>query len=160
MIDKQYLLKLIKTETTTTLKVMRAYPEDKLEFVPHARSSTAKKIMSTCLFGMYLINSYVFEENLDRTIFQTYSPDKLATLLADFQQASSHVIERVGRLTPSDLSKSFDFVGRKMAADEFVVGMILDQVHPRGQLSVYIRLAGGKVPSIYGPSADDPPKKQ
>ncbi|MEI9811761.1 MAG: DinB family protein [Acidobacteriota bacterium] len=28
-------------------------------------------------------------------------------------------------------------------------------VHHRGQLSVYLRLAGAKVPSIYGPSADE-----
>jgi uncharacterized damage-inducible protein DinB len=34
--------------------------------------------------------------------------------------------------------------------------MFLDLVHHRGQMSVYIRLAGGKLPSIYGPSADEP----
>ena len=34
--------------------------------------------------------------------------------------------------------------------------MLLDSVHHRGQLSVYVRMAGGKVPSIYGPSADEP----
>jgi uncharacterized damage-inducible protein DinB len=28
--------------------------------------------------------------------------------------------------------------------------------HHRGQLSVYLRLADGKVPSIYGPTADEP----
>ena len=33
---------------------------------------------------------------------------------------------------------------------------LMDQVHHRGQLSVYTRMAGGKVPSIYGPSADEP----
>jgi uncharacterized damage-inducible protein DinB len=33
-------------------------------------------------------------------------------------------------------------------------GMLLDMVHHRGQLSTYIRPMGGKVPSIYGPSAD------
>ena len=32
----------------------------------------------------------------------------------------------------------------------------LHLAHHRGQLTVYLRLAGGKVPSIYGPSADDP----
>jgi hypothetical protein len=32
----------------------------------------------------------------------------------------------------------------------------LDAIHHRGQLTVYIRPMGGKVPSIYGPSADDP----
>ena len=33
---------------------------------------------------------------------------------------------------------------------------LFDAVHHRGQLSVYIRPMGGKVPSIYGPSADAP----
>jgi len=34
--------------------------------------------------------------------------------------------------------------------------MLHDQIHHRGQLSVYLRLVGAKVPSIYGPSADEP----
>jgi uncharacterized damage-inducible protein DinB len=29
-------------------------------------------------------------------------------------------------------------------------------IHHRGQLSSYLRAMGGKVPSIYGPSADTP----
>ena len=33
---------------------------------------------------------------------------------------------------------------------------LFDLVHHRGQLSTYLRSMGGKVPSIYGPSADDP----
>jgi uncharacterized damage-inducible protein DinB len=33
---------------------------------------------------------------------------------------------------------------------------LLDAIHHRGQLSVYLRPMGGKVPSIYGPSGDDP----
>jgi len=33
---------------------------------------------------------------------------------------------------------------------------LFDLIHHRGQLSTYIRPLGGKVPSIYGPSADDP----
>jgi uncharacterized damage-inducible protein DinB len=34
--------------------------------------------------------------------------------------------------------------------------MLLDAVHHRGQLSIYLRLMEAKVPSIYGPSADEP----
>ncbi|HYL98748.1 MAG TPA: DinB family protein [Blastocatellia bacterium] len=33
---------------------------------------------------------------------------------------------------------------------------MLDHIHHRGQFSVYLRMAGGKVPSIYGPTADVP----
>jgi uncharacterized damage-inducible protein DinB len=34
--------------------------------------------------------------------------------------------------------------------------MLCDQIHHRGQFSVYLRMADGKVPSIYGPSLDEP----
>jgi uncharacterized damage-inducible protein DinB len=34
--------------------------------------------------------------------------------------------------------------------------MLNDSIHHRGQLSVYLRMSGGKVPSIYGPSRDEP----
>jgi uncharacterized damage-inducible protein DinB len=37
-----------------------------------------------------------------------------------------------------------------MIADTFT-----HQAHHRGQLSVYLRLNGAAVPSLYGPSADD-----
>jgi uncharacterized damage-inducible protein DinB len=33
---------------------------------------------------------------------------------------------------------------------------LFDAIHHRGQLSSDLRPMGGKVPSIYGPSADDP----
>jgi uncharacterized damage-inducible protein DinB len=52
------------------------------------------------------------------------------------------------------------FSGPKQTADFPTAGflwfMLMDQVHHRGQLSVYVRMAGGKVPSIYGLSADEP----
>jgi uncharacterized damage-inducible protein DinB len=33
--------------------------------------------------------------------------------------------------------------------------MTSDMIHHRGQFSVYIRIAGGITPSIYGPTAED-----
>ena len=33
---------------------------------------------------------------------------------------------------------------------------LMHLAHHRGQLTTYIRIAGGHVPSIYGPTADDP----
>jgi uncharacterized damage-inducible protein DinB len=34
--------------------------------------------------------------------------------------------------------------------------MLNDSIHHRGQFSIYLRLVGAKVPSIYGPSGDEP----
>jgi uncharacterized damage-inducible protein DinB len=39
---------------------------------------------------------------------------------------------------------------------DFLWQTLMDMVHHRGQLTVYLRMADGKVPSIYGPSADEP----
>jgi uncharacterized damage-inducible protein DinB len=39
---------------------------------------------------------------------------------------------------------------------DFLWMMLNDMIHHRGQFSVYLRMAGGKVPSIYGPSKDEP----
>ena len=39
---------------------------------------------------------------------------------------------------------------------EMLYGFLFDAIHHRGQLSSYLRPMGAKVPSIYGPSADDP----
>ena len=44
----------------------------------------------------------------------------------------------------------------QMPKSALVQFMLNDHIHHRGQLSVYLRMSGSKVPSIYGPSADDP----
>ena len=43
-----------------------------------------------------------------------------------------------------------------MPVIELMWFMVMDSIHHRGQLSVYLRMMGAKVPSIYGPSADEP----
>ncbi len=50
------------------------------------------------------------------------------------------------------------FMGEKMAWEDtkgkIAFEFLLDLIHHRGQLSTHLRPMGGKVPSIYGPSAD------
>ena len=46
-------------------------------------------------------------------------------------------------------------VMEKPTVVEFLWDFMFDAIHHRGQLSAYLRPMGGKVPSIYGPSADD-----
>ncbi|HEU0053964.1 MAG TPA: DinB family protein, partial [Longimicrobium sp.] len=43
-----------------------------------------------------------------------------------------------------------------VAKTQFMWFLLHDQIHHRGQFSIYLRIAGGKVPSIYGPTADEP----
>jgi uncharacterized damage-inducible protein DinB len=156
MITKDNLIRLFKKEFATTVKVLNAYPEEKLDFTPHERSQTAGKILSTFVLEMFLIEFYVFGDPIERSLFQTYSPDGLQTIISDFKKHAELVLSKIENFSDADMNKILEFAGTKFKADEFILMMLFDQIHHRGQMSVYIRLAGGKVPSIYGPSADDP----
>jgi uncharacterized damage-inducible protein DinB len=155
MISKQDLLRIFRKEFSTTLKVMRAFPENKLDYTPHERSSKARSIMATFIFEMYLVELNIFGKKIDNSMFQNYSPESLQTILSDFQKETEYVISSLQSLSDEEMKKEVEFAGSKFSADDFMLMMLFDQIHHRGQLSTYIRLAGGKVPSIYGPSADD-----
>ena len=52
------------------------------------------------------------------------------------------------------------FTGPKTLGDvrrlDFAWFLLMDEIHHRGQFSIYLRMADGIVPSIYGPSGDEP----
>jgi uncharacterized damage-inducible protein DinB len=88
-------------------------------------------------------------------------PDTWAGVLDAFEKANEEIITELHDPKNQDLAGTADFfVAPKQIGDiplsEFLDFMLHDQIHHRGQLSVYVRMAGGKVPSIYGPSADEP----
>jgi uncharacterized damage-inducible protein DinB len=155
MISKQDLAALFKKETATTLKVLRAFPADQNDFKPHERASDILKLTSTFVFEMYLATAYFFGEEIDRSKFQTYKPENIGVVIEDFEKETTEVLRRMEAMDEADLAKTCEFGGRTFAADEFMLMMIHDQIHHRGQLTIYVRIAGGKVPSIYGPSSDD-----
>ena len=87
----------------------------------------------------------------------------LVTLVAAYERNATAVTERLSQLDEAGWQKKGKFLmGGETAwettIDGFVWGFLFDGVHHRGQLSTYLRPMGGKVPSIYGPSADDPGK--
>jgi uncharacterized damage-inducible protein DinB len=154
MIEQQHLVQLMTRELATTLKVMRAYPGDKPDFRAHERSNSALQ-----LFGTFVIELSIIEGAFAGAIDQEkmkYMPENLKQGIEDFEKADAKVIELVKNASKERYEKVGDFFGMKMSAADVAEFMLLDQVHHRGQLSVYVRMAGGKVPSIYGPSADEP----
>lgn len=155
MINKDDLKKYFTKEFATTIKVMRAFPGDQKDFKPHEKSQEAIRLMSTFVFEMYLLSTYLFGDEMDRLKFQTYQPESIEAVIGDFEKETAVVLSRLETLSDSDLGKTVEFAGTKFMADEFALMMLHDQIHHRGQLTVYVRMAGGKVPSIYGPSADD-----
>ncbi len=64
-------------------------------------------------------------------------------------------VSAVRGLSGEQLARIIDFFGKmQLPTVSIVTMMVKHSAHHRGQLSTYLRPMGGKVPGIYGPSAD------
>jgi uncharacterized damage-inducible protein DinB len=149
-----------RRECATTKKLLRAYPADEGGFKPHERSNSAHQLAFTFVVeSMIALKALRGEALLTGGSFPT-PPDTWDGVLAAFDQATRELEAEVAKASPH-LDGTVQFLtGPKQVGDytleDFLWFMLHDQIHHRGQLSVYLRMAGGKVPSIYGPSADEP----
>ena len=65
------------------------------------------------------------------------------------------VLPRLRQMSGEQLTRSIDFRGMFQSPAVMFLQIALNHsIHHRGQLSVYLRPAGGKVPAIYGESYD------
>lgn len=147
-------------EHATTLKVLRAFPADQSDFRPHERSNTALQLAWTFVIEERLMSLALRGESVLGSGFPP-PPDSWGGTLDAFDAQHVKLLERLRGASDAHLDRTVKFfVGPNEMGDiptlDFLWFLLSDQIHHRGQLSVYLRMAGGKVPSIYGPSADEP----
>jgi len=88
-------------------------------------------------------------------------PESWDGVLSAFDSTTTMVRDAIATAPLSRLDETIEFfVGPKRTSHipvaELIWFMLLDSIHHRGQLSVFLRAIHAKVPSIYGPSADEP----
>lgn len=157
---KREFLQRFQRESATTLAVMRAFPADQADFKPHERSSTALRLIQTFVFEN---NGLTEAAKGDLKIPPDFPPPPatLSEAIDVYERGAKKAIAVVEAIPDSRLSETVNFftgpgkMGRIPVIDFFWF-VLLDSIHHRGQLSVYVRMAGGRVPSIYGPTADFP----
>jgi uncharacterized damage-inducible protein DinB len=154
------LLAVFERETAITQKVLRAYPADQAELRPHPRARTARELawMFTRELGLVTL---ALKPDFKPPSAPPPAPDSWAEVVDAFERTRGEVLETLGRARDEDLAGMVPFMtGPKqmgeMSRAQIAWFLLHDQIHHRGQLTVYLRMAGGKVPSIYGPSADEP----
>lgn len=134
---------------------MKAFPADRLDFKPHERSRSALELMKGFV-AEELVNVQALNGKIDFSTIYEGLPSDVAGIIAKLEKNHSYSVEKIKLSGEEDLGKTVDFVGMPRKVIDVMWDMLLDSIHHRGQFSVYIRMAGGKVPSIYGPSADEP----
>jgi uncharacterized damage-inducible protein DinB len=158
---KRHYLNALIAEHAKTLRVIRAFPEEQAAFQPHPRSQTAKRLMWTFVMEQGIVIKAVRSGLTMPPGGMPPEPETLGEVLTAFERGAVELAETVARASNARLLAKTPFllgpgkVGEVPIIDIMWM-MLMDQIHHRGQLSVYIRMAGGMVPSIYGPSADEP----
>lgn len=147
-------------EAATTLKVLRAFPADQGAFQPHPRSSNAHRLFATFAVEQAMTLAAI-KGTLQMPPQVPPPPPTLADCIAAFEKAAADVVAAARAATPASYTKMVPFFGGPRQVAHYPAGavaemMLGDQIHHRGQLSVYLRMVGGQVPSIYGPTADEP----
>lgn len=144
----------IQAEWMTTVKVLEAVPEAKKDWKPADKSRSAWELAT------HIAESDVWF--LDGVINQQFgepAPSGATTVaqLVDWYKAQMpNRLERVLAMDGSKLAAIVDFFGMKMPNAQYLVWQAVHNAHHRGQLSTYLRPMGGKVPNIFGGSADEP----
>jgi uncharacterized damage-inducible protein DinB len=160
---KQQFLDAYEREHATTMRVLRAYPSDKLDLKPAEKCKSAGEL------------AFVFplDESFGATVITTgldfsgpmpappATPDTLEEILDAYDRAHAKTLETIREMSDEQLNETTKFfVAPKTIGDvrriDFLQMLLADMIHHRGQFSVYMRMAGGKLPSIYGPTADEP----
>jgi uncharacterized damage-inducible protein DinB len=161
--EKQQFLDAYEREHATTMRVLRAYPPDKIDLRPAEKCKTARELAWI----------FVLERGLGTTLYHDgfaskppsgsppAAPESWDEILATLDKSHKEFGDLVRSAPDSHLSETIKFfTGPKTMGDIPRIAMLWfllsDQIHHRGQFSIYSRMAGGTVPSIYGPSADEP----
>ncbi len=157
---KRHYIAMYAKEFPTTVKLMKAYPAGQDDFRPHARSTPAAMLAHTFSLANALVAKAITGELTMPPDFPP-APASYSEAVANYERGAEELLEALEEMPESRLSETVDFFTGPGQIGPIPVGdllwlMLLDSIHHRGQLSVYVRMAGGKVPSIYGPSADEP----
>jgi uncharacterized damage-inducible protein DinB len=162
--NREFFIRRWEQESPSFLRVIRALPSDQLAYRPHPRSRSAGElaafIVSLQQGCLDLCNS---QKSSYDTNMRWHPADRSATLeemVAAYEDRHRKLAVRLNEIDNNAWNHpAWMIQGQQEILLKDTVGGLLwlalfDGVHHRGQLSTYIRPMGGKVPSIYGPSAD------
>jgi uncharacterized damage-inducible protein DinB len=157
--NREFFLKCWHDEYPTILKVLKAVPPDRLDYRPDPKSRSAAELV-----WLQVLEKRCWFEMLETGRINwvlSAPPASLGETIAAYEQAHAVVAHLLAIDDAAWETRSTQFLIDGRVYIETTLGHMFwigpfDAIHHRGQLSVYLRPMGGRVPSIYGPSADDP----
>jgi uncharacterized damage-inducible protein DinB len=161
----EFLLAELDREIDRSRRALEQVPEGKYEWKPHEKSMIFGYLADMVATIPSWIVMEVTQNELDvapvdgSTMKQ--EPKKTsAALIQALDKSAADGRAALAKTTDEHLKTTWQLKARGHVVQEAPrYEMIQDTInhwaHHRGQMTVYLRLMGAKVPALYGPSADD-----
>jgi uncharacterized damage-inducible protein DinB len=155
---REYFQECFKAEKPKFIRVMKAVPADQAGYRPHPRSTSAGDLVWQ--LAIELRDACELVDRAEVSYVDRPAP-AVPESVAAYERHAEDLEKRIATLDDARWgSKARFLVDGKVVWEtslgDMLFGFLFDAIHHRGQLSSYLRPMGAKVPSIYGPSADDP----
>ena len=157
------ILMELDQEAQTTKRVLDRIPEDKLAWKPHPKSFSLGQLALHIASVPGRIAAAAVPDSMEAPNFSQPEPKSCQEVLDTFSKSLESAKDALKKMDDARLMSMWSLTknGRVLMSVPrigFIRSILMNHnYHHRGQLSVYLRMLGVPVPSIYGPSADENP---
>ena len=164
MKTKEFLLAELDREVERSRRALEEVPEGKYNWKPHEKSMIFGYLVSMVATIPTWISMQINQAELDvAPAASNMKRERLETrveLVAALDKSAADTRAAFAQTTDEHLETDWRLLaGGKVVMEAPRYLMIQDTFnhwsHHRGQMTVYLRLLGAKVPALFGPSADD-----
>ena len=163
---REWFVAQLDAEATRSRRTLEHVPTGKDDWAPHARSMSLGRLARLVAgrpgwFSLIVnqdsleLNPPAGQSNMGQP--PAVTPDALVKAHDEAMQGARAALQNA---TEEHLTREWALTmsGKVVSSDTRLIVLrdtFTHLAHHRGQLTVYLRLAGGTVPALYGPSADD-----
>jgi uncharacterized damage-inducible protein DinB len=157
------ILMELDQEAQTTKRVLDRIPEDKLAWKPHPKSFSLGQLALHIASVPGRVAAAAVPDSMEAPSFSQPEPKSRQEVLDTFSSSLENAKDTLNKMDDARIMSMWSLTknGKVLMSVPrigFVRSILMNHnYHHRGQLSVYLRMLGVPVPSIYGPSADETP---
>jgi uncharacterized damage-inducible protein DinB len=161
----EFLLAEFEREVERSRRALAQVPEGKYEWKPHEKSMMFGYLANMVATIPSWIAMQITQEELDvapadGSKMEQKRMDTSDQLLQALDKTAADARLAFEQTTDEHLMTSWRLLARGQVVMESPRHLMIQDTinhwsHHRGQMTVYLRLLGAKVPALYGPSADD-----
>lgn len=161
----EFLSAELDREVDRSRRALEQAPEGKYDWKPHEKSMIFGYLVNMVATIPMWITMQIDQADLDIAPkdggkFEQKRLDTSADLVEALDKAAAGAREAFEKTSDEHLMTNWQLkAGGQVVMEapryEMIQDTMLHWAHHRGQMTVYLRLMGAKVPALYGPSADD-----